>query len=186
MNESFHSSITIAISGAADTLYCGEDAMSVAKNLGREVAHHNAILLTGATGGFPLWAAMGAKEAGGTVVGFSPASNEREHRETYRLPVEALDLKVYTGFGYSGRDLLMTRSADGVLFGCGKIGSIQEFTVAFEEKKPIGVLEGDWKTDEMFKEILKQGGEEHEHVLFDKDPRRLVERLIKMVKQKKN
>ena len=36
-----------------------------------------AMLVTGATTGFPLWGAMGAKEAGGVSVGLSPASSER-------------------------------------------------------------------------------------------------------------
>jgi predicted Rossmann-fold nucleotide-binding protein len=35
-----------------------------AKELGREIVRHGATLVTGATTGFPLWAAMGAKELG--------------------------------------------------------------------------------------------------------------------------
>lgn len=51
----------ICISGASETGHCGLDALDKAKVLGREIANHGAMLLNGATTGFPLWAAMGAK-----------------------------------------------------------------------------------------------------------------------------
>ena len=80
--------------------------IDLAKELGREIASQGAVLVTGATTGFPFWAAMGAKEAGGISIGISPAANEREHVETYKLPLDYMDLIIYTGFGYPGRDLL--------------------------------------------------------------------------------
>ena len=93
----------ICVSGAAETEHCGERSFEVAYNLGKEIARHNCILVEGATTGFPYFAAKGAKEAGGVVVGFSPAHTEREHIENYGLPIDYRDLIVYTGFGYSGR-----------------------------------------------------------------------------------
>jgi len=177
--------IVICISGAAETGHCGSEAYDLARGLGTEVANAGAVLVTGATTGFPLWSAMGAKEAGGTSIGFSPASSEREHREVYRLPVDYMDLIIYTGFGYAGRDLILTRSSDAVLFGCGRIGTIHEFTVAFEDRKPMGVLQGEWLIDETFDLILKRSNRPHNNVIFDSDPKRLVARLIEMVKRER-
>ena len=68
-----HLQIKLCVSGAAETGHCGIDAYDKGLELGRQIAKHGAILVTGATTGFPLWAAMGAKEAGGFVIGFSPA-----------------------------------------------------------------------------------------------------------------
>jgi len=116
-----HNQIKICVSGAAETGHCGIDALDKAKELGREIARQGAVLVTGATTGFPLWAAMGAKEAGGISVGLSPAASEREHVEVYKLPLDYLDLVIYTGFGYPGRDLLLTRSSDAVI--CGSMSS---------------------------------------------------------------
>src|SRR5262245_14113798 len=104
-----HARIKICISGAAETGHCGLHALDSAKELGAEIVRQGAILLTGATTGFPLWSAMGAKEANGISIGLSPAASEREHMEVYRLPVDYMDLIVYTGFGYPGRDLLLVR-----------------------------------------------------------------------------
>lgn len=179
------SPIRIIVSGAADTGHCDINVLEKAKDLGVEVARHHAILMTGVVTGFPLWAAKGANQAGGTVIGFSPAANEREHMNVYRLPIDYIDVPIYTGFGYMGRDLLMVRSADAVVFGCGRIGTIHEFTVAYEEQKVIGVLEGDWKTDDILKQIAAEDAQKEKVIIFDADPRRLMDQVIKRVKERR-
>ncbi len=181
-----HLRLKFAISGAAETGHCGIDAYDKGLELGRQVAKHEVVTINGATTGFPLWAAMGAKEAGGYTIGFSPASSEREHIEQFNLPVEYLDLIVYTGFGYPGRDLILTRSSDAVLFGCGRIGTIHEFTIAFEDQKPIGILESaGWDTDEELKNIIELGHRPNSRIVFDSDAKALVERVIELVNQDK-
>lgn len=180
-----HNKIKLCVSGASETGHCGTNALEMAETLGREIARHNAVLVTGATTGFPLWAAMGAKEENGFCIGLSPASSEREHIDAYRLPVDYLDVIVYTGFGYSGRNLLLTRSSDAVFVGCGRIGTINEFTVAYEDGKPVGVLESGWKTDEVIKYIMKESHRVNKNIIFDSDPKRLVERVMDLVQKNK-
>ena len=150
-NKHGHSQIKICVSGAAETGHCGIDALDKAKELGREIARQGVVLITGATTGFPFWVAMGLKEIGGISIGISPAASEREHVEVFKLPLDYMDLIIYTGFGYSGRDILLTRSADAVICGCGRIGTIHEFTIAFEDGKPVGIFEGPWETDTVLK-----------------------------------
>ena len=111
-NKHNHLKIKVGVSGAAETGTCGIHAFDQAKELGREVIRQGGIIVTGATTGFPLWSAMGAKEERGISIGLSPAANEKEHVESYRLPIDYMDLIVYTGFGFPGRDLLFTRSCD--------------------------------------------------------------------------
>jgi len=178
-----HTKIKLGVSGAAETGHCGLDALDKAKALGREIILQGGILVTGATTGFPLWSSMGAKEANGVVIGLSPASNAKEHIETYRLPLDYSDLIIYTGFGFPGRDLLFTRSCDALFIGCGRIGTIHEFTIAFEDGKPIGVLEGPWTMAEQIKDMIAKGNRPADRVIYDSDPKRLVERIIKMVEE---
>lgn len=171
----------ICISGAAETSHCGESAFSKAMELGKEVAKHNAVLVTGATTGFPFWTAKGAKEVGGIVIGFSPAVSQKEHIRVYRLPTEYHDVITYTGFGYSGRNLLLTRSSDAVIVGCGRIGTVNEFTIAFEDKKPIGVLEGEWELDDLIKELIAKGHRGRGKIVYSSDPKELVEKVIQLI-----
>ncbi len=183
--KNLHLYLKLGVSGAAETGHCGINAYDQGLALGREIALQGAVCVTGATTGFPLWAAMGAKAAGGFVIGFSPASNEKEHIEQYNLPVEYHDLIVYTGFGYPGRDLIFTRSVDGMFFGCGRIGTIHEFTIAFEDSKPMGVYEGEWPTADEFRSILKNGHRPSDKIIFNSNANVLVKDIIEMIKKDK-
>lgn len=179
----------ICVSGAAETGHCGVDAFKIGEELGREIVRHNGVVVDGATTGFPYWAAKGAKSVGGIVIGLSPAVNERHHVETYKLPLDYHDLVIYTGFNYSGRNLLLVRSADAVVFGCGRLGTINEFTIAFEDKKPIGILQGEWETDETLDEIIKKSHRAEEmidHIVHDKDPKVLLDKLMVVIEKFKN
>ena len=177
--------VKISVSGAAEVGHCGLGAFEKAKELGREIAKQGAIITTGATTGFPMYAAMGAKDECGFSIGVSPAATEREHVAVYKLPLEYMDVIIYTGFGYAGRDLLMVRSADAMVVGCGRIGTINEFTVAFEDRRPIGILEGDWQTDEVLRYVIRAANRPNDKIIFDSDPKSIVERLIEMVVKEK-
>ena len=181
-----HLKYKIAVSGAAETNHCGAEALQLTKELGRQVALQGAVLLTGATTGAPLWAAIGAKEAGGFVIGLSPASSEIEHVKKYHLPVDYHDMIIYTGFGYAGRNLFLTRSADGVIFTCGRMGTVNEFTIAFEDQKPIGVLSSSgWMTDDVIKKIIDEAHRGSGKVVYEGDPARLVAKVIQLIRKEK-
>ncbi|MBP7006796.1 MAG: hypothetical protein KBC44_01480 [Candidatus Pacebacteria bacterium] len=180
-----HQQIKICVSGAADTGHCGIDALEKAKELGREIARQGAILVTGATTGFPLWAAMGVKEVGGISIGFSPASNENEHVNVYKLPLDYMDLIVYTGFGYPGRDLLLTRSTDAVICGCGRIGTIHEFTIAFEDDKVIGIYKGPWEMGDELEEIVAKSHRPNNNIVSGDNPEKMVREVINLIREKK-
>ncbi|HUC86845.1 MAG TPA: hypothetical protein VMR75_00765, partial [Candidatus Saccharimonadales bacterium] len=156
----------LCVSGAAKgTTVAG--AFELAEAAGRRVAETGNTLLTGATTGLPNYAAKGAKQAGGISIGFSPATTRREHVKSYRLPTKHYDSIVCTGFGYTGRDLLLVRSSDAVIIIGGRIGTLQEFAVAFEEKTPIGVVVGSGGTTGIIKAALKVAKRSRHSVIYD-------------------
>ena len=175
----------LCVSGSADTTHLTPDAIVKTEELGKEVVRQGGILVTGATTGLPLWAAKGAKSEGGTSIGFSPADTEHEHLHSYKLPTEYMDLIIYTGFGYPGRDLILTKSVDAVFITAGRVGTIHEFTIAFEDSKPIGILEGDWATDEIIELIIQKANRPNDKIVFDPDPKRLVEKVLELVEKDK-
>lgn len=184
-NKHNHLKLKIGVSGAAETGTCGTNAFEQSKELGRQIVKQGGVLVTGATTGFPLWSAVGAKEERGVSIGISPAANEYEHVNTYRLPLDHMDLIIYTGFGFPGRDLLFTRSCDAIILGCGRIGTIHEFTIAFEDGKPIGILEGEWTMSDTIKEIIARSNRPNDKIIFDKDPESLVKKVIEMTAKNK-
>lgn len=175
----------LCVSGAAETGHCGEESLKKAEEIGREIVRHNGIIITGATTGMPYWAAKGAKDEAGFSIGLSPAKSEREHVDTYRLPTEYFDIIIYTGFDYSGRNLLLTRAADAVIIVCGRMGTLNEFTIAFEDNKPIGVLEGSGGTADFIRELLPKMHRGEGKVVFDTDPKALVEKVLELVQREK-
>jgi uncharacterized protein (TIGR00725 family) len=152
-----------------------------AEEIGRLVAEQGMVLVTGATTGIPYYAAKGAKEAGGIVIGLSPAESKAAHVRTYHLPLDYHDLIIYTGFGYSGRNLLLTRSADAVVTVYGRIGTLNEFTIAFEDKKPQGVLTGTGGTSDELQHILEIAQRGNGKAVFDADPKSLIEKIVTLI-----
>lgn len=175
----------IAVSGSARD-NCSPGTHQKAKRLGAEIAKRDIVLITGATTAIPYWACIGAKEEGGISIGISPAVSKIEHTRKYHLPTNYMDLIIYTGFDYSGRNLLMVRSADAAVFVCGRIGTLNEFTIAFEDKKPIGILTGTGGISSEIEELLKTAERGSKNVIYDDDPNRLIDRLVDMIKIAEN
>ena len=172
----------ICISGSAVTDVATPGTIEKAEAMGRMIAEEGMVLITGATTGIPYWAAKGAKEAGGIVIGLSPAASKVAHVKTYHLPLDYHDLIVYTGFDYSGRNLLLTRTADAVITICGRVGTLNEFTIAFEDKKPQGVLTGTGGESDEIERILNIAHRGMGKVVFDPDPKSLLDKVVAMVK----
>jgi hypothetical protein len=171
----------ICVSGSA-TDNCLPEAFDKAREIGREVIRQDGVVVTGATIGIPREAAKGAKEENGFSIGISPASSKREHLKKYRLPLDYMDLVIFTGMDYSGRNLILIRATDASIFICGRIGTLNEFTIAFEDKKPIGILTGTGGIAEEIEEILDVAQRGHGKVVIDDDPKRLVDKVMEMVR----
>lgn len=174
---------TICVSGAAggETVIASEDE---AEALGAEIAKRGHILTTGATVGLPNAAAKGAKEAGGTSIGFSPGSSLREHLRKYRLPYEYYDFLNFTGMEYVGRDLYLVQSSDAVITVGGRFGSLHEFTSALEAGKPCGVLIGSGGAADLIPQLMELlEPPQRSLVVYDADPVKLVEKIEKILKK---
>jgi uncharacterized protein (TIGR00725 family) len=175
---------SLCVSGAA----AGETvktAAKVAKATGVAIAKSGNVLVTGATIGLPYYAAVGAKEAGGMSIGFSPAVSFLEHTRKYRLPTKCFDFINFTGLHYVGRDLYLVQSSDAVITIGGRFGSLHEFTSALEAHKPCGILTGTGGTADEIPKLMSVLEPPHgDLVIYDDDPERLVKRLIAILDKK--
>jgi uncharacterized protein (TIGR00725 family) len=154
----------------------------IAENLGAAIARQGCILITGATTGLPDMVAQAVRKNGGFALGVSPAENRREHVARYGLPEDGADAVIFTGFGYKGRNVVNVRSADIVLILGGATGTLNEFTIAYDEGKIIGVLEGSGGIADHIREIIKACNKPTEcQVFFNSDPSKLVESCIEVL-----
>lgn len=154
-------------------------ALKAATALGAAIAKRRCILVTGACPGLPLAAADGAAQAGGMVVGISPALSLDDHVRRYHSPVEGHDVMVFTGSGLMGREVVNIRTSDIVVIVGGRSGTLGELAIAYDEGKLIGVLQGTGGITGLIPEIIRVCRKETgSKVLYDRDPARLVDRLI--------
>jgi uncharacterized protein (TIGR00725 family) len=174
-------SFNIVVSGAAVMDVCCDDIKEVSKEVGAEIARQGHVLITGATSGVPFFSAIGCDEAGGQNIGFSPAESKIEHIKRYKLPTDPFDIIVYTGSDYVGRDIIMTKSADGVIIVCGRIGTLHEFTTAVECGKPVGILEKSGGMADKIRYILDENRRIKSPIVMERDPKILVEKLVKLI-----
>lgn len=175
---------SICVSGAAAGQTV-KDSHKLAERVGAGVANAGHILTTGATVGLPYYAGLGAKKAGGTSIGFSPASSLREHIRKYRLPYDVFDFINFTGLNYVGRDLYLVQSSDAVITVGGRFGSLHEFTSALEARKPCGVLLGSGGTADLIPNLMETlEPPDGDLVVYDTDPERLVIRIIEILDKK--
>ena len=171
--------IKIGVMGSAEEM---PDIQEKAEALGRAIAARDSILLTGATTGLVYVTGKATRDAGATHVGISPAHNAEEHVERYTLPLDACDAIIYTGFGLKGRNVVLVRSCDVVIFISGSIGSLNEFTIAYDEGKVIGCLTGTGGVANEIKRLVQAFQKKTaSQIFYDEDPVRLIHKCLDAV-----
>ena len=157
-------------------LETGNTLVEKAERLAEAIAAKDVILLTGATTGIVYVVGKTAHDAGAFHIGISPGSNAAEHTDLYKLPVDACDALVYTGFGLKGRNVVLVRSCDIVLFIAGAMGSLNEFTIAHDEGKIIGCLTGTGGVADESEYLLQRFGKRStSRVFLNDDPVKLID-----------
>jgi uncharacterized protein (TIGR00725 family) len=171
--------IKVGVMGSAASesarLETGNTLVARAERLAQAIATKDVVLLTGATTGIVYVVGKTAHDAGAFHIGISPGSNEREHGEMYKLPTDACDALIFTGFGLKGRNVVLVRSCDIVLFIAGAMGSLNEFTIAHDEGKVIGCLTGTGGVADESEYLLQRFGKRtNARVFHSDDPEKLI------------
>lgn len=159
---------TIGVMGSAQETLTEADRghlAVVAESLGRAIVDQDCILITGETTGLPELVTQAVRKHGGFTVGISPAHSVEEHQERYGLP-QASDVVIYTGFGFKGRNVISIRSSDIVVIFRGSIGTLNEFTIAYDEGKIIGILEGTGGVADHVRELVHALAKKTQAALF--------------------
>jgi hypothetical protein len=150
-----------------------------ARRVGEALGRLGCVVVTGGCPGLPQEATLGAKTAGGMTLGISPALDLKEHVRRYGSPVKGIDALIFTGAGLMGREVTAVRTCDVVIIIGGRSGTLGEFAIAYDEGKVIGVLQGSGGIAGVIPYLLKRIHKKtRSRVVFDRNPERLVERLL--------
>lgn len=160
-----------------------EEIKQKARTVGRKIAELNCTLITGGCGGLPYEAVLGAKEVGGLTIGVSPAPNYREHLGgDNNMPAKEYDALVFTGFGKKGRTTPLVRSCHGVIAIAGRTGTVNELTIAYDEMRVMGILDGVGGLSVEFADMVKDSGKPGGKIIRNENHIILTEDVIKKVK----
>ncbi|MEM0360036.1 MAG: hypothetical protein QXK06_01695 [Candidatus Diapherotrites archaeon] len=157
----------------------------IARKLGKIAAEKGFVVFSGACPGYPLEAVKGAKEAGGTTIGISPAQNLEIHSTDWQYPTKEFDAIIFTGLGRA-RNFLLVRACDALIVLEGRVGTLNEVTSAYDEGKIIAVLEGMGGIASHMKEIRKwfKGKPTGAKIVFAKKPEALFCKIQSLLEKK--
>lgn len=169
--------LRIGVFGSA--FHLEEAAVSYAKRIGHGIAQRGHILISGATSGLPYIAGKAAIDAGGVVLGISPARNPTEHTNFYNKPLDGCSYIFYTGQGYTGRNYLNLRNCHLAVFIGGEAGTLEEFCIGVYEGLVLGVLTSSGGICELLPEIVKRFQTSHgEITCFEDVPEVLLDKIL--------
>ena len=65
------------------------------------------------------------------------------------------------------------------------MGTLNEFTIAFEDEKPSGVLQESGGTADMIQDLVSKMHRGPGKIVYDRDPKNLVEKVIELIYKEK-
>ena len=170
---------------------CGTSVGPIKKDIlrkswetGAEIARKKHILVFGGCLGYPYEAAKGAYANKGKVIAISPAKGKSEHVKIYGFPTDSVSEIRYTGLGIPERNLPLVKGSDAIIIIAGQIGTLNEFTIAFYQKKRIGILKNSGGITDIIGAITYVCDNEkykiRNNIAYSEDPIELVKKLISL------
>jgi uncharacterized protein (TIGR00725 family) len=124
----------VAVIGGGDA---DPEVAALAREVGRELAKRQAVVICGGLGGVMEAVAQGVQEAGGVSLGILPDPDRHRANPylTYTIP---------TNLGHA-RNVIIAHAADAVIAIDGSYGTISEAAVALKLGKPVVALRVAWE-----------------------------------------
>ena len=162
-----------------------------ARDLGRKIAEMGHTIITGGCSGFSYEAVLGAHKVGGKCIAYSPAKDLKTHKQ-YNMPTEGFSEFVFVPFNYNHinnksvclkyRNVSSVADIDAAIIIGGRVGTMNEFTIAYDMGKNIGILdETGGITKNAIRALLRDANKpSNSKIVWDKNPISLVQRLTNM------
>lgn len=156
--------ICISVIGAS---VASEGELSIARELGREIARAGATLICGGLTGVMEAAAKGAREEGGLTIGILPGEDPSSANPY-------IDVPIVTGLNFA-RNVIVAYSGDAVIAVGGKLGTLTEIAFALMKDKPvIGI--GTWD--------LEEGRLESHKIVLTSNAEEAIKKAFEIIKTK--
>ena len=153
----------------SSSIQISQTTLSLAYEVGKNIAKRNAILISGGLGGVMESSCKGAKDQGGFTIGIIP-------HEDFSQANDYCDAVICTGIGMS-RDFIVANSSDGIISVGGGVGTLIELCVGYMTKIPMVAIKNSGGVSDIY------GGkflDERNRILIEtrKDPVSAVEYIL--------
>jgi len=164
--------------------------ITMADAVGKAIAECGATIVTGGCAGLPGAAAESALQHKGSMIGYSPGRDAKEHASMGLPEIKGTAEYIPKDYKHAGnlavclkyRNVTSCADADACVIIGGRIGTLNEFTNMFDMGKVIGVLEGVAGTSGLIRKIIEISGKESgARLIYDTDPYELVHRIMELV-----
>lgn len=174
----FKKQYKIAVFGAAKE-ELSKDVYKIAEEVGAEIAKRGHTLVTGAATGVSRFAAKGARQEKGCVIGISPTSDDSE-KDKYNVFFENIDVIIHTGAGYKGRNVIGVRTCDAMIIVNGNFGTLSEVANGEGEQKPIIGIKNSGGCANMLDDIFKKLNAEYQYFAMAENAKEAVDLIEEM------
>ena len=180
----------IGVFGSAVTESSGT-LVHCAQVIGECIARDKNTLITGACEGLPMEAVKKAKSLGGYSIGYTAVTKKEEHEklmgtapsfyDELELIPEDYKHKKDINICRKYRNVSSVSDCDICIFISGRWGTLNEFSIAHDMGKIIGVLTGQGKFSSQVKSLLDFFGKSTTaQISFNDDPAELYKSVIEM------
>ncbi len=180
--------MNIGIFGSSDPRET--EAFAVANQIGQWLAKDGHAVVTGACLGVPFEAVKGAKSCNGVSIGFSAVTESDQHESVMGTPNIFYDRLVCIPKEYQYQDRLPVCKkyrnvsslafCDAAIFISGRWGTLNEFAIAYDLGKVMGVLSGIGKFSSQAKFLVDYFDKESPaRIIYKNDPHALYLEVIK-------
>ncbi len=163
------------------------ETLKKSKKIGALIAKNNHIIITGGCPGIPYEAAKSAYEEGGKTIAYSPATDLKEHKkigfptdytkEFVFIPKEyrhAKNIEICKKY----RNLSSVAACDAAIIISGRIGTLNEFTIAYDLGKTIGILKNTGGITSHIQKLIKDLNKKtNAKIIYSKEPKDLVAKI---------
>ncbi len=152
----------IAVIGGSE---CSAQEARSAREVGREIAKRDAILICGGLTGVMAAACKGASAAGGLTIGILPGDNRHAANPYVHIPI-------VTSIGYA-RNVIVVKSAEAVIAIGGSYGTLSEISHALQSGLPVIGL-NTWS--------LSRKGQMDNSIILAETPAEAVDKAFDLIK----
>ena len=151
--------------------------------IGKQIASAGHILISPIQLSLVYQAALGASDKAGLSIGFSPASNLREHSRYLQLPTDVYDWIYCSALSSSSLLASMIASSQALILIGGVMANLSELALASESLMPVGVLldAQNQANNALLQYLQSLPVDKQKHIVVHKDPQILLDTVISIL-----